>query len=250
MKWAFWKRKPTTRKGKSFESAAPGPEPEFDSADPDAEEAAARNLRVRTRRRLIGACALLLAAVVLVPMVLDPTPHAVPDTIPIDLPSDKTPFTPHLPAAAPAAATESPAAAAAVPAAPGAAADTATEAAAPAAPAAEAGKEAAAAKEAAKPGAPAHEKKHTAADAPKSEAHRAAAGKIFIQAAALSRESSARELAGRIAKSGLTPFVERSDTGEGVRFRVRLGPYASRTEAEHARARLKAMGVDANIVGA
>ena len=77
-----------------------------------------------------------------------------------------------------------------------------------------------------------------------------ATGKIFLQAGALSHESAARELANRIAKSGLAPFVERTGTGEGVRFRVRLGPFASRSEAEHSRARLRALGVDANIVGA
>jgi DedD protein len=173
-------------------------------------------------------------------MVLDPTPHAVPDTIPIDLPSDRTPFAPHLAAPAPAAdaAADN---AAAIPAAPGAAADTAADAAAPAS------------------GAPAHPgdaapdhgakgKKHAAADSGKGDAHHGP--KLFVQAAAMSRESAARELASRIAKSGLTPFVERTDTSEGVRFRVRLGPYASRTDAERSRARLRALGVDANIVGA
>jgi DedD protein len=127
---------------------------------------------------------------------------------------------------------------AAIPAAPGAAADTAADAVpapataprpgAPAAPASEHG---------------AHGKKHAAAEA-------AAPGKLFVQAGAMARESMARELASRIAKSGLTPFVERTATSDGVRYRVRLGPYATRTDAERSRARLRALGVDANIVGA
>jgi DedD protein len=161
-------------------------------------------------------------------MVLDPAPRAVPDTIPIDLPSDKTPFAPHL--AAPAAAAVPDAGAGAVPAAPGAAADTAADAAATAA----------TAPHPASPEAPAHGKKHAATDA----------GKIFLQAAAMSRESAARELASRIAKSGLSPFVERTGSGDSVRYRVRLGPFASRSDAERSRARLHALGVDANIVGA
>ncbi len=237
MKWAFWKRKPTKRKspGSAAAAATTGRGPDFDPADADAEEAAARNLRVRTRRRLIGACALLLAAVIAVPMVLDPAPHAVPDTISIDLPSDKTPFTPHLPVPAPDAAADSAAGGAIVPAAPGAAADTAADAAA--APVAE-------------PSPPAHGHKHAATEPAKAEARHPAGGHIFVQAAAMSRESAARELAGRIAKGGLAPFVERTETTEGLRFRVRLGPYASRVEAERARARLKALGVEANIVGA
>jgi DedD protein len=236
MKWAFWKRKRSPRKSAS--AAAAGPEPDFDSGlsgdDADADEAAARALRVRSRRRLIGACALLLTAVVLVPMVLDPTPHAVPDTIPIDLPSDRTPFAPHLAAPAATPTADTPADAAAAPAAPGAAADAAADAAPGASPGPPGDANAAA-----------KGKKHAAADGAKSEAHH----RLFVQAAAMARESAARELAGRIAKSGLTPFVERTENGDVVRYRVRLGPYASRTEAEHARARLKALGVDANIVG-
>jgi len=239
MKWAFWKRKPTRRKAPSAGSASAPPEPVFESGDADAEESAARNLRVRTRRRLIGAAALLLAAVILVPMVLDPSPHAVPDTIPIDLPSDKTPFTPHLSAAAPDAAGEGPATGTAAPAAPGAAADTASEAAPVAAQAADADA-----------GAPGHAKKHAAADAAKPDGRHAAGGRIYLQAAAMAHEGSAKELAERIAKSGLAPFVERTETGAVVRYRVRLGPYASRTEAERVRAKLKSIGVDANIVGA
>ena len=237
MKWAFWKRKQSTRKAPSAAATAAGPEPDFDSgiSDGEADEAAALALRARTRRRLIGACALLLSAVVLVPMVLDPTPHAVPDTIPIDLPSDKTPFAPHLAAPAPAAdaAADN---AAAIPAAPGAAADTAADAAAPAHPGDAA------------PDHGAKGKMHAAADSGKGDARHGP--KLFVQAAAMSRESAARDLASRIAKSGLAPFVERTDTSEGVRFRVRLGPYASRADAERSRARLRALGVDANIVGA
>ncbi len=228
MKLAFWKRKRPRRKSPDVPDA--GPEPAFDPAgDPDADEAAALLVRVRTRRRLIGACALLLAAIILVPMILDPAPRAVPDSIPIDLPSDKTPFAPHLapPAAAVApSAAPAPADAAAVPAAPGSAADAAAEA--PAA--------ALAAPASAEP--PAHPKKH------------AAAGRIFVQAGAMARQSTAQDLANRLSKAGLAPFVERSETGEGVRYRVRLGPFATRAEADRARARLRALGVDANIVGA
>jgi len=237
MNWAFWKRKRARRAA----PATPGrPEPDFDSVDDDAEadEAAARALRVRTRRRLIGACALLLTAVILVPMALDPAPRVVPDTIPIDLPSDKTAFAPRLSApaadAAGGAAAGTAADAPAVPAAPGAAADAAADAPAPPA----------ATPRAAPADHSAHSKKHAGADSP------AAPARLFVQAAALARESAARELAGRIAKSGLSPFVERTDTSEGVRYRVRLGPYASRGEAERSRARLRALGVDANIVGA
>jgi DedD protein len=53
-------------------------------------------VRVRARRRLIGAAALLLTVAIVVPMVLDPEPKPVSDNIAIDIPSEKTPFTPRL----------------------------------------------------------------------------------------------------------------------------------------------------------
>ncbi|HXY22419.1 MAG TPA: SPOR domain-containing protein [Burkholderiaceae bacterium] len=73
---------------------------------------------------------------------------------------------------------------------------------------------------------------------------------MFVQAAAMTNESAAQELANRLTKSGLSPFVQRTETSDGVRFRVRLGPFASRGDAERSRARLRAMGVHSNIVGA
>src|SRR5882724_9617158 len=53
-------------------------------------------LKVRARRRLIGAAALLLAAAILVPLLLDRAPRQTADNISIDIPSEKQPFTPRL----------------------------------------------------------------------------------------------------------------------------------------------------------
>src|SRR5258706_16445180 len=114
MSWAFWRR---AESDSGLSGTAPG------GAASRAELAAA--LRVRARRRLIGAAALLLVAVIVVPMLLDPTPRALPDAIPIDIPSEKTPFTPRL-ALPPVS--ESPAASAAGPAAVPARSPAATEA--------------------------------------------------------------------------------------------------------------------------
>jgi len=258
MKLAFWKRKRPRRS--SPDLAAAGAQPAFDEAADEADAAAAATLlRVRTRRRLIGACALLLAVVVLVPMLLDPTPRAVPDNIPIDLPSDRTPFAPRPAAPAPAPVTGAADGAAGVPAAPGSAADTAADAApagaearppAGSAPSPKSVDEAGAQgkKHSATPAEPAKgEAKHTAH---KAEPSAVGQGKIFVQAAAMAEESAAQKLADRLSKSGLTPFVERTHTTDGVRFRVRLGPFASRDDAERMRQRLQALRVSANIVGA
>lgn len=58
---------------------------------PSAEELA---LRRRARRRLVGAVALALAAVVVLPMVFDPEPRPLGDKVDIRIPDQKTSFEP------------------------------------------------------------------------------------------------------------------------------------------------------------
>ena len=57
-------------------------------------EAQAAELRARARRRLAGAIALVLAAVIVLPMILDSEPVAVSDDIPIRIPERGTPYQP------------------------------------------------------------------------------------------------------------------------------------------------------------
>jgi DedD protein len=59
-------------------------------------EAHAGALRVRARRRLAGAVALVLAAVIVLPMVLDSEPVPLTDNIPIQIPEQDTDFKPVL----------------------------------------------------------------------------------------------------------------------------------------------------------
>lgn len=59
-------------------------------------EAQAADLRIRARRRLAGAVALVLAAVVILPMLLDAEPTPVANNIPIRIPDRQTPFQPNL----------------------------------------------------------------------------------------------------------------------------------------------------------
>jgi DedD protein len=59
-------------------------------------EAQAAELRIKARRRLAGAVALILAAVVVLPMLLDSEPAPVASNIPIRIPDRQTPFQPHL----------------------------------------------------------------------------------------------------------------------------------------------------------
>ena len=189
-------------------------------------------VRVRARRRLIGAAALLLTAAIVVPMVLDPEPKPVSDNIAIDIPSEKTPFTPRL-TLPPVPSPEN------VPVAPP--------------------------PEVAPPAEKVEELPAKVVDGKKVEEQRARAlleGKsktaltgvnektagFAVQAAAPASETAARDLAERLKKSGLAPYMEKVETKQGARYRVRLGPYASRDEADGVRTRLKAQGISANLI--
>ena len=65
----------------------------------------------------------------------------------------------------------------------------------------------------------------------------AAAGGFSIQVGAFSSEKAARQLAGELGKRGYQAYL--MDEGEGSRWKVRVGPIASRTEAEGVSARLQ-----------
>jgi DedD protein len=271
MNWAFWR----ASDAKSESSRSATRKAAIDDSDPGRADPAT-SLKIRARRRLIGAAALLLAAVIVVPMVLDPAPRPVADTVPIQIPSEKTPFTPRLP----------------LPPVPDPAQGQGGPVEAPAAGAAQAGKDAdpagdgqpdtkagdsVAAKSADKTADKTIEKnaekdadkaaaKATAKDSTKAakdaEAQRAkdllegrgptttraVSGKFLVQAAALRNEGAAREMAARLKKAGLPSFTERVQVSDGPRWRVRVGPYGSREEAELARARLRELGTSADLI--
>jgi DedD protein len=262
MKWAFWRRRKPRASGpgrtdpRQGSSGVRSEETVSDEAGVRADQAA--QLRVRMRRRLIGAAALLLGTAVVVPMMLDRAPRPLPDNIPIDIPSERTPFAPRLslPASAPGASEGKPASAAGGAAAgkpaseSGAAADKPAES--------HSAKEGEAAtvpgaktesREQAPSGAPAAPPAPSGSgDSPAAAPPGAEAGRWFVQAAALSSESAAGQLSQRLSKAGMTAFVERAGSAGAVVYRVRLGPFASREAAVKARRHLHAMGVGSNVV--
>jgi DedD protein len=85
--------------------------------------------------------------------------------------------------------------------------------------------------------APAAAPKAPARPAPQLAAKPAAAGSFSIQVGAFSSEKAARELAGELGKHGYTAYL--MDEGDGARWKVRVGPIRSRSEAEAVSARLK-----------
>lgn len=244
MKLAFWKVKPDPRRAGKRTTTVRDDRAGLSGKDLDEVSSEAERLRQRSRRRLIGSAALLLAAIIVVPMVLDTTPQSVPEDIPIDLPSDRSAFVPKpevnsAPAGAAAEASGQTAAGtvAAVP-------NASTAEATPAAPESVPDSAGDDAQVAAKTTAT-HSAGHASTGKPDSSAHKA---HFTVQAASLGSDKSAHDLQDRLQRLGLKAYIERSKTESGVHYRVRLGPYGSREEAGKIRQQLSALSLHADLI--
>ncbi|WP_322061790.1 SPOR domain-containing protein [Paraburkholderia sp. J63] len=201
----------------------------------------------RARRRLVGAIALVLAAIVILPMVLDSHPKPVTDDISIDIPSRPAPKTaarsdedtqagvaPDNPSAADATMGASGLAAAASGAAPAQTAQSAQSAQAkPAAPSKPAPSAQAQAQTQANPST-------QAAQAPRSTAAKPSAGTTALASRDKSADTAAANADTNTAdESGAPPAPP------GSRFAVQLGAFGSDAAANKWVAKLKAAGVPA-----
>jgi DedD protein len=75
-------------------------------------------------------------------------------------------------------------------------------------------------------------------------------GKVAVQVAALATEEKVRELQKKLQSAGLKSYTQKVATQSGDRIRVRLGPFANDTEAEKARAKLNKIGLSGKLVPA
>ena len=219
-------------------------------------------LKKRARRRLVCAAALALFAVIVLPMVMDREPRPLNQDIQVRIPSqDSAGFAakllPAKPAATPMPAPEpkpvveqkletqakSDPAAAASAAVPAAAKPVAQAAAMPA--------EKPAAKTTEKPAVP--EKKDEAADKPAAKPAADAKpasdtpGQWVIQLGAFKEAGNVKILLAKLKGIGVPAYTERLESPQGMRTRVRAGPFASQEAAEKARAKLKIIGVDGPV---
>ena len=235
----------------------------------------------RARRRLIGAVALVLAAVIGLPMVLDSEPKLLADDIAIQIPSkDK-------PAGGTIARTDAPATSRVAASASLDAKEEVVESATSAATSekksavaeAPATAEPAKTKDDVKPAAdksPApiakvdvkpetkpvelNDKADKADDAarakallegkPDPKAAEKKNGKFVIQVAALATKEKVDELQGKLKGAGIKSYTEKIATASGDRTRIRVGPFASKEEAEKARARIVKLGLNGTLVPA
>jgi len=225
--------------------------------------------RTRARQRLIGAAVLVVIGVIGFPLVFETRPRPVPVDIPIDIARKEG----AAPAAAPVA---RPVAVAPVVAPPAVAAapreevitETRTEAGHEVASAAlpTASKPALAVPEAAlaKPKPAAETAKPASKPVPPSapaEAARAKAllegappaatsdnARFVVQVGAFSEAAAARETRLKVEKLGLKTYTQVAQTAAGSRIRVRVGPFASRDEADKAMAKAKSAGITAVVL--
>lgn len=198
-------------------------------------------LKRRGRRRLVGAIALVLLAVIVLPMVFDSEPRGTtPPPVSVRIPGEEeSGFAPKVTPKAP---LEKPVEKA-VEKAPDKAPDKAPEKAQEKAPEkvpekAEEKKEAP--KVAEKKEAPKAENRPAPAPVDKPVAPSEA---YFIPVAALATPEKLNDLLAKLKAAGLPHYTEPLATKSGTVTRVRVGPYASREAAEKALAQLKGLGL-------
>lgn len=76
------------------------------------------------------------------------------------------------------------------------------------------------------------------------------AEKYVIQVAALASQEKVNELQGKLKTAGIQSYTQKVATEGGERTRVRVGPFASRDEAEKIRARIVKLGLNGTLVPA
>jgi DedD protein len=74
-------------------------------------------------------------------------------------------------------------------------------------------------------------------------------GKFIVQVAALASQEKVDELQGKLNEAGIKSYVQKvaTDSGERV-MRVRVGPFASKEEAESARVKLGKLGLNGKLL--
>lgn len=215
-------------------------------AEQDTTPDADLQLKKRARRRLVGAAALALFAVIVLPMVMDREPRPPSQDIQVRIPSQDSAglaakVMPGKPAVTPMPAPQ-------VKPAPVAVAEPKPDASVKPDPAAAVTAVAPKADDpaspiAAVPSAKSTEKKTEAAEKPTATAD----GPWVVQLGAYKEAGNVKLLLTKLKGIGVPAYTEKFDSPQGARTRVRAGPFASQEAAEKARARVKIIGVDGPV---
>lgn len=203
-------------------------------------------LKRRGRRRLVGAIALVLAAVIVLPMVFDSEPKNAPPPVSVRIPSeDEGSFTPKVTPKLP------------VEKLPEKKAEKPPEKKPekPEKPAEKPADEKSAEKPADKVAEkPAEKKAESPAEAERKRAEAALAGKggeqFAVQIGAFADPEKVSEIAGKLKSAGVPYYTEQVPVKSGTLTRVRAGPFQSRDAAETSLKKLQALGLKGSkIIG-
>jgi DedD protein len=211
-------------------------------------------VRKRAKHRLIGSAVLVLAGVVGFPLLFDTQPRPVANDIPIEIPGKGT-VKPLVVSPSPSSSTK--------PAADKSSAEksssdkTSSEkitADASLAPKEEIlSSKQAAAQEKPAPAAIKNEAKPVEKAETKPEAKPVAPAtpadaRLIVQVGAFADADKAREARVKLEKAGLKTYTQVAETSDGKRTRVRVGPFASKADADKAASKIKTLGLPAAIL--
>lgn len=219
-------------------------------------------LRRRANRRLLGASVLLLIAIIAVPMFLEREPPALPDNVDVRIPPvEGTRFEPKFPDAKKAASiADKPAEIPAITEPTGSQAGVSPVQAAASSVVVPAVTEGPKAAVAAPVSAKVESPKAVPAvpKAPEKDAEKAPAklateterkpGQLVIQVIAVRDAAVAKQMYERAKSLKFPAYTEKIDVTNGTVIRVRVGPYATKLQAESARAKLAQAGFEAKVL--
>jgi len=181
-------------------------------------------LRRQARHRLIGATVLVLLAVIGFPLVFDTKPREVSPDIRIDMP-DKDRVPPNQPPPPPAAAVPTP-----VPDADLAANTKPVEV-------------------VEKPSPPQAIEEELPVKPPEPIVKPdEAAPRFIVQVGAFEQDSKAKEVRAKLEKAGIKTYTHIAQTKEGKRIRVRVGPFATKEEAQKTVDKIKSLQLSASVL--
>jgi DedD protein len=202
----------------------------------------------RARRRLIGASALVLAAIIGLPMIFDSEPKPLADDIAIQIPSRDKPgaaaSAPNAMAPLPVPLVEPKKALIVPPTSSWTEPKVEPKAEAKAEPAPTTG---AADKMPAAQNEKASGEKAAQKSTERASAEKAPSSRFILQVAAVASKTKADELQAKLKQAGIKSYSQKISVKDGERYRIRVGPYGSRDEAEKMRTRLIKMGVSVAV---
>jgi DedD protein len=76
----------------------------------------------------------------------------------------------------------------------------------------------------------------------------AAEGRMVVQVGAFADATKAREVRLKLEKAGLKTYTQVAETKDGTRIRVRVGPFATKAEADKAASKIKTLDLPVSIL--